>query len=163
MKSLLYAAIPAILFVVAGPVSSAERITIGGIENVVLMPWGIALEARMDTLSPASCLEVRDLRVVDNMVEFRLPIRYGRVKLRLPLIGRLWSRTTDEPCKLRPAVELSVSLGSVQFETQVTLEDHSNMEYPIIIGRGTLEKGGFLVDVNRSYILSPDRLKEILP
>lgn len=163
MKFLLYAAIPAILLMIAGPASSAERVTIGGIENVFLMPWGIALEARMDTLSPASRLEVRDLRVLDNMVEFRLPVRYGGLKLRLPLIGWLWSRTTDEPCQLRPAVELNVSLGSVQFQTQVTLDDHSTMEYPIIIGRGSLEKRDFLIDVNQSYILSSNRLKEILP
>jgi len=163
LNFLLYAVVPAILFTVSGPASSAERITIGEIENVVLMPWGIALEARIDTLAPTTSLEVRDLRVRDNMVEFRLPMRYGGLKLQLPLIGWLWSRAADDLCQLRPAVELELGLGSKRLQTQVTLNDHSSMEYPMTIGWGTLEKGTFLIDVSRSYTLSPNRLKEILP
>lgn len=162
MKILWFAIILAILLI-AGPASSAERIIIGEIENVVLMPWGIALEARIATVAPTTCLEVKDLRVRDKMVEFRLPERYGGLKLRLPLIGWLWSKTSDEPCQLRPAVELELYLGSRRFQTQVTLNDHSSMEYPMIIGWGTIEKGGFLIDVSRSYTLSPGRPKEVLP
>jgi len=163
MKFLLYAVVLAILFTVSGPASSAERITIGGIENVILMPWEIALEARIDTVAPTTCLEVRDLRVRDKMVEFRLPERYGGLQLRLPLIGWLWSKTSDEPCQLRPAVELELWLGSVHLQTAVTLNDHSYMEYPVIIGWGTLDKGGFIIDVSRSYTSSPDCFKELLP
>ena len=164
LKFLLYAVLLAILFTVSGPASAGEKITIGGVENVLLMPWGITLEARIDTREPNTCLDVRDLRVSDNTVEFRLPERYGGLQLRLPLIGRLWSRTTDEEYpQLRPAVEMDLWLGPVKVRAQVALDDHSYMEYPIIIGMRTLTQGEFLIDVNRSYMLTPNPFKKVLP
>ena len=38
-------------------------------------------------------------------------------------------------------------MGSVKIRAQVTLDDHSYMEYPMIIGMRTLTQGDFLIDV----------------
>ena len=164
MKILLHAVVLAITFTVSGPASAGEKITIGGVENVLLMPWGITLEALIDTREPNTCLDVRDLRVSDNTVEFRLPERYGGLQLRLPFIGWLWSKATDEEYpQLRPAVEMDLWLGPVKVRAQVALDDHSYMEYPIIIGMRTLTQGEFLIDVSRSHMLTPTPFKKELP
>lgn len=155
MKALLCAVVFVIMFPVPGPANAGEKITIGGVEKVFLMPWEIPLEARIDTREPNTCLDVRDLRISDNTVEFRLPERYGGLQLRLPLIGWLWSKTTyEEYPQLRPAVEMDLWLGPVKIRAQVTLDDHSYMEYPIIIGMRTITQGEFLIDVGRSYLVT---------
>ena len=157
MKNLLYAVAFVTVLTVSGVACAGEKITIGGVETVFLMPWGIPLEARIDTREPNTCLDVRDLRISDNTVEFRLPERYGYggLQLRLPLIGWLMSKTTDEEYpQPRPAVEMDLWLGSVKVRAQVALDDHSYMEYPIIIGLRTLTQGDFLIDVDRSNTLS---------
>ena len=87
MKNLFYAVAFVIVLTVSGSACAGEKIAIGAVERVFLMPWGITLEARIDTREPNTCLDVRDLRVSDNTVEFRLPERYGGLQLRLPLIG----------------------------------------------------------------------------
>jgi len=161
MKNLFYTVAFAIVLTVSGSACAGEKITIGAVEKVFLMPWGIPLEARIDTREPNTCLDVRDLRVSDNTVEFRLPERYGGLQLRLPLIGWLRSKTTDEEYpQLRPAVEMDLLLGGVKIRAQVALDDHSYMEYPIIVGMRTLRQGGFLIDVDRSNTLSPSRPRE---
>jgi len=162
MKSLSLALVFAILFTAVGPASSGERITIGEVEEVVIVPLGIALPARIDTGSGMSSLGVRDFSVQGEMVEFSLPAKFGNLKLRLPLLGWQRIKTTEGPGKRRPVVELELRLGSVPLHTQVTLNNRSHMKYPLLIGRKTLEKGSFIVDVSRSYTLLPEGRQEVL-
>ena len=54
-------------------------------------------------------------------------------------------------------------LGPVKVRAQVALDDHSYMEYPIIIGMKTLTQGEFLIDVSRSHMLTPTPFKKVIP
>ena len=56
-----------------GEASAGEKMTIGEVEEVVLMPWGVRLPARIDTGAATSSLDARELIVKDKMAEFRLP------------------------------------------------------------------------------------------
>jgi hypothetical protein len=163
MKSLSLALVFAILSIAARPASSGERITIGGVEEVVIVSLGISLPARVDTGSGMSSLGVRDFSVQGKMVEFSLPAKFGDLKLRLPLLGWRRIKTTEGPGKRRPVVEMELRLGSGSLYTQVTLNNRSRMRYPLLIGRNTLGKGSFIVDVSRSYTLLPELRQEELP
>jgi hypothetical protein len=147
-------------------IHAVEKVLIGGVEKVALLPWGVVLPARIDTGAGMSALDVRDLKLEGKTVEFRLPERYGDLLIRLPLAGWRGIKKAGGPRKRRPAVEMDLCLGNVRIRTLVTLCDRSNMEYPLLIGRKALRgnpEAHFIIDVSRSHTLSPNCTKVDLP
>ena len=145
--------ITVLFFLSAGKGDAGEKITIGEVEDVVLMPWRVKLPARIDTGATTSSLDARDLKVKNNMAEFKLPKKYGGLQLRLPVVGWLEVRSADFKEK-RPVVEIMFCLGPKLIHTQVTLNDRSTVRYPLIIGRNVL-KDNFVVDCMHSHCLPP--------
>jgi hypothetical protein len=143
----------ALFLLVAEKGNAEEKITIGEVEDVVLMPWRVKLPARIDTGAATSSLDARDLKVKNNMAEFKLPKKYGGLQLRLPVVGWLDVRSADFKEK-RPVVEIMFCLGPKLIHTQVTLNDRSTVRYPLIIGRNVL-KDNFVVDCMHSNCLPP--------
>ena len=137
----------------SGTVNAGEKITIGEVEDVVLMPWRVKLPARIDTGAATSSLDARDLKVKNNIAEFKLPKKYGGLSLRLPVIGWQDVRSADFKEK-RPVVEIKLCMGPKLIHTQVTLNDRSTVRYPLIIGRNVL-KDNFVVDCMHSNCLPP--------
>ena len=138
---------------VAGKGDAGEKITVGEVEEVILLPWRVKLPARIDTGATTSSLDARDLKVKNNMAEFKLPKKYGGLQLRLPVVGWLDVRSADFKEK-RPVVEIMFCLGPKLIHTQVTLNDRSTVRYPLIIGRNVL-KDNFVVDCMHSHCLPP--------
>lgn len=130
-----------------------EKVTVGEVEDVVLLPWKIKLPARIDTGAGRSCLDARDIRIDGGMVEFRLPEQYGGTPLRLPIKGRQNVKSVQGRMK-RVIVEIEICIGSRRFLTTVNLADRSSMEYPLLMGRNVLAHG-FIVDVSKSRLLPP--------
>jgi hypothetical protein len=142
-----------ISLLVPGTAGAEEKIIIGTIEDVVLLPWGARLPARIDTGAAKSSLDARDLRVQDDMVEFKLPQKYGGLQLRLPIIEWRHVRSPDAR-ERRPVVELEICLGSKRIRTKVNLTDRSMVKYPLILGRNFLREN-FVVDVKRRKTAPP--------
>jgi hypothetical protein len=139
---------------VPGTIYADEKIVIGGIEEVVLLPWRVRLPARIDTGAAKSSLDAQDLKVQDEMVEFKLPKKHGGLKLRLPIIE--WRHVrTPEGLEPRPIVELEICLGSRRIRTEVNLADRSMVKYPLILGRNFL-KENYIVDVKRRKTAPPN-------
>ena len=136
-----------------GEASAGEKMTIGEVEEVVLMPWGVRLPARIDTGAATSSLDARELIVKNNMAEFRLPKKYGSLRLRLPVIEWQKIRSADFR-ERRPVVEMTFCVGPKLIRCQVTLNDRSTVSYPLIIGRNVL-KNMFVVDCMHSNCLPP--------
>jgi hypothetical protein len=136
-----------------GEVSAEEKITIGEVEEVVLMPWGVRLPARIDTGAATSSLDARELTIKKNIAEFRLPKMYGGLRLRLPVKGWQKIRSADFT-ERRPVVEMSFCIGPKLIRTLITLNDRSTVTYPLIIGRNIL-KNKFVVDCMHSNCLPP--------
>ena len=147
---LLVLIIPLLL---VGGASAGEKMTIGEVEDVVLMPWGVRLPARIDTGAATSSLDARELNVKNNMAEFRLPKKYGSLQLRLPVIEWQKIRSADFT-EQRPVVEITFCMGPKLIRTQVTLNNRSTVSYPLIIGRNVL-KDKFVVDCMHSNCLPP--------
>jgi hypothetical protein len=142
-----------ILLLLLGEANAEDKMVIGEVEEVVLIPWGVRLPARIDTGAATSSLDARELIVKNNTAEFRLPKMYGGLPLRLPVIEWQKIRSADFR-ERRPVVEITFCLGPKLIHTQVTLNDRSTVSYPLIIGRNVL-KNKFVVDCIRSNCLPP--------
>ncbi len=142
-----------IILLVPGKGKAGDKITIGEVEDVILMPWGVRLPARIDTGAATSSLDARELKVKNNMAEFKLPKRYGGLQLHLPV--REWQdiRSADFKEK-RPVVEITVCMGPKMLHIDVNLNDRSTVKYPLILGRNAL-KDHFVVDCEQTHCLPP--------
>jgi len=136
-----------------GRVKAEEKIPIGLVEDVIILPWGVKLPARIDTGAATSSLDARGLTIKDNIAEFRLPKKVGGLRLRLPIIEWQTVRSAEARDR-RPVVEIEICLGSKQLRTQVNLNDRSKVKYPLIIGRNVLTEN-FVVDCMKSHCAPP--------
>jgi hypothetical protein len=136
-----------------GMVNAEEKLAIGLVEDVILLPWGVRLPARIDTGAASSSLDARELKVENNVADFKLPDPYGGLKLRLPVVGWKTIRTSESR-ERRPVVEMEICLGPKPLRIKVNLNDRSMVKYPLIIGRNALKKN-FLVDCMKSNCLPP--------
>jgi hypothetical protein len=145
-----------ILLLMASPTVGAEpMMTLGAVEDVILSRWKVKIPARIDTGAATSSLDVCELkRLSRKEVEFKLPDRCGGHKIRMPVIAWRTVKSTEGSTERRPVVEMELCLGPKRLRTEVTLNDRSLMEFPLLIGRKTLE-GNFVVDVSRSKTLPP--------
>jgi hypothetical protein len=142
-----------VFLLTAGSAGAEEKTVLGGVEDVILLPWRIKLPARIDTGAAKSSLDAREIKVQDDTIEFKLPRKYGGLQIRLPIMGWRHIRT-PEGLERRPVVEVEICLGSKRFRTLVNLTDRSMVKYPLILGRNALREN-FLVDVKRRRILPP--------
>lgn len=133
--------------------AAQKEITIGTVEDVVLIPWGVKVRARIDTGAAKSSLDARELSIEDKMAVFNLPEKYGGTRVRLPILD--WRHVrTNEGLKRRPVVAIELCIGPKRLRTLVALDDRSKVKYPFLIGRNTL-KGNFVVDVKRRHLAPP--------
>jgi len=142
----LYVSAAALLLSASG-FSWAAKLTIGPVVDVTILPWGLRLSARVDTGAATSVLGVRNLRRVDNVAEFEFREKWGGQRVRLPVMDMRKVRSADGRVETRPVVEMTLSVGTETFKTQVMLDDRSRMTYAMLIGRRALS-GRCVVDVD---------------
>jgi hypothetical protein len=128
------------------------KTVIGAVEEVVLFPWGVKVPARIDTGSDRSSLDVRDLTTKHKVAQFRLPGKYGNTLISLPIVRYVHVLSADSR-ERRPVVEIELCVGSKRMCAQVNLNNRSQVEYPLILGRDVLNKG-FIVDCSQERLLS---------
>ena len=126
-----------------------EKITLGVAEDVLLLPWGVKMPARIDTGAATTSLDARELSVEGNMANFKLPEQYGGKRLRVPIVDWRTIRSAEAREK-RPVVEMEFCLGGRNVRERVNLNDRSRVKYPLIIGRNVL-RHHFVVDCMRSH------------
>jgi hypothetical protein len=134
-----------------------EKISIGLVEDVILLPWGVKLPARIDTGAATSSLDARELKIHDNIAEFKLPKKYGGAQLTLPVVGWKTIRSAESR-ERRPIVEMELCVGPKRLLINVNLNDRSVVKYPLILGRNVL-KENFVVDCMHSHCLPPSCLE----
>lgn len=130
-------------------VKGAEKIVIGGVERVTIMPWGISLTARIDSGASISSIDIENFSISGKKVKFRLPERAGGKELELPLLGWRMVKSAGAGPQRRPVVEMEICLGGKKIKTPITLSNRSLMEHPMVVGRQALE-GNFIIDVSQA-------------
>jgi len=153
--TVMKAVLLSLVFMIGGgsPADAKEKIRVGAVENVVLLPWGVVMPARIATGAATSSLDARDITVKGKTVEFHLPQEYGGQKVRLPIV-RWRTIKSAEARDRRPVVAVEMCIGSKRVKTQVNLNDRSNVKYPLLIGRNTLDRD-FVVDCGTSFCAEP--------
>lgn len=149
--------LPWILFfpvTMAPAADSKEKVTIGEIENVVILPWGVKMPARIDTGAKMTSLDARDIKVRKGIVTFKLRPRYGSKEFTLPVAYQRFYRSSVGREK-RPVVMMEICLGSHRRKILVNLSDRTKLRFPILIGRNVLNEH-FLVDVSQKNLVEPD-------
>jgi hypothetical protein len=142
------------LFLIGEQVNASDRVTIGLVEEVILLPWGVKMPARIDTGAATSSLDVRDLTVKKKVAEFRLPDKYGSTTIRLPV--KAWQVIRSaEARERRPVVEVELCVGPKQLRARVNLNNRSQVQYPFLIGRNILQEN-FLVDCMKEFCNPPN-------
>jgi hypothetical protein len=152
---LFRALIPAVifLFIFAGPLFAQEKVTLGTVEEVILLPWRVKIMARIDSGAATTSLHARDLKVIDKIAEFILPTNSGELALKLPV--KRWVRVKSSlGHQRRPVVDLDLCIGPKRVTVRANLADRSNLKYPLLIGRNTL-KSDFVIDCTQNMCAPP--------
>lgn len=150
---ILFAAVFIFCLTWGGTVESAEKVTVGLVEEVILLPWGVRIPARVDTGAATSSLDARDLTIKGKTVEFRLPEKYGGLRISRPIVAWRTIRSAEARDQ-RPVVVLEFCLGSQVIRARVNLNDRSQVKYPLLIGRNALKKN-FVVDCMKERCAPP--------
>jgi hypothetical protein len=149
----LLAAIFIFCLVWGGTVESAEKVTVGLVEEVILLPWGVRIPARVDTGAATSSLDARDISIKGKTVEFSLPQKYGGLRISRPIVAWRTVRSAEAQDE-RPVIVLQFCLGSQVVRARVNLNDRSQVKYPLLVGRNALKKN-FVVDCMKERCAPP--------
>jgi hypothetical protein len=149
-------------------VSLGSKLVIGATATVEEVKTDLLFKARVDTGATTSSLHVEDYvieneaaRMVDNVgknIRFRIKNHDGESEWLKSKIAYVTVIKTSADLEKRYKVHLTLRLHEVQKRVLVTLNDRSQMKYPMLLGRNFL-RGDFIVDVdskkNRAAKASP--------
>ncbi|WP_437883199.1 ATP-dependent zinc protease family protein [Pseudomonas sp. LRF_L74] len=157
-------ALPLFALLLAGTLAQAAPAQgVGWIENGLLLPDNLPFKMKMDTGALTSSLDAEGIQRFEKngekWVRFKVESR-GRDDKRSE---RTYERKVERNVKVRgaggsdsrPVVLMKVCIGNQAYEEQFTLRDREDMNYPVLIGRRTLEHLG-PVDVSRTFTIKPN-------
>lgn len=134
---------------------------LGWVENARLPDPGMDLKAKLDTGAETSSLDARILKKFrkagKRWVRFVVADResgeeFVIVRERVRTIGVVQH---DGSRQTRPVVTLEVCIAGRLLETEVSLIDRSEFNYPLLLGRSALESFA-LVDAGNTFLSQPD-------
>jgi hypothetical protein len=142
------------------------KLLFGATEWIWLDAADQALPARIDTGATSSSLSAVDITIFErngnDWASFYVahPTITRRIQIESPLIKHVRIRqATTEEVERRPIVRLSIRIGDLNEKVLFTLTDRSNMEYPVMLGRGFI-KDIAVVDVARTHIQPKPRHRD---
>lgn len=142
-----------------------DKKIIGWREYVDLPEWGIHnIRAKVDTGARTSSLHVDDVKILENdsikfsvVVSEKGPVRRKWVVARIIKKGKVKSSTGHKTH--RWYVKTVLKIGKFEHLITVNLTDRGGMTFRMLLGR-TAIKEVFLVDVERSFLISRKKKKE---
>lgn len=112
--------------------------------------------AKIDTGADSSSMHATDVMVLDNVLECKIA---GRSMSFTDFTDRK-VRSSNGVWQHRYLVTLPVKIGKVEYDMKLTLNDRSEMNYEMLIGRRFLRTHKLLVDVGRRHITKGKANKE---
>ena len=140
---------------IPGSAWSGEKLVMGYIETVQVLPENLKLRAKLDTGAHTSAIDARDITRFERdggpWVRFNVSDRKGKTAtFERPMIRVVRVRRSDTPTTTRPVVMLVLCLGGQYRHEAVTLTNRSHLSTPVLIGRSML-RDRFLVHAARKY------------
>lgn len=150
----------------AGPLyaNPVEKNVFGWIEMITLPPEHVEAKAKFDSGALTSSMHARNIerfeKKGDEWVRFEVDLKgmvdengTGAVFER-PVYRNVIIRGAGGE-ERRPIVLMNICIGDQVYEEQFSLEDRSDMIYPILIGRRTIQHLG-LIDVTQTFQQKPN-------
>ncbi len=132
----------------------------GWVENVGFADFEFELKAKLDTGAATSSLDARNVRRFKRgkkrYVSFTVIDRKTgeEVNLELNYVRTVRIKRHGMDNQRRPIVFITVCLGTLTREVEVTLTDRSEFLYPVLLGRSFLE-GYTIVDPSLTFTNKP--------
>ncbi|MGH8332317.1 MAG: ATP-dependent zinc protease family protein [Pseudomonas sp.] len=135
----------------------------GWVEEGVLMPENISVKIKLDTGALTSSLDAKDLEPFEKdgekWVRFNVEVKDTETGKQ---VSTSFERKVERRIKVRgaggeerrPVVSMSICIGDHIYHEQFSLKNRGKMNYPVLIGRRTLENLG-AVDVSRTFTMEP--------
>ena len=164
-KCLLQSAI--LLSLCTAPAFAATQQVLGWVEEGLILPENLAVKFKLDTGALTSSMHAEDIERFEkdgeDWVRFNIELEDIATNKQ---VNAQFERQVERGIKVRgaggserrPVVLMKVCLGDQVYEEQFSLNDRDRMNYPVLVGRRTLEKIG-LVDSNQTFTVEPDCAK----
>ncbi|BBA35232.1 uncharacterized protein sS8_3289 [Methylocaldum marinum] len=139
-----------------------EKTVMGWLESVFLKPWSIRVTAKLDTGAKTSSLHAEDIEHFtkdgQEWVRFTL-IGAGdddkTVVVERPRVRTVYIKERRARATRRDVVTMVLCKNGRDYETEFTLIDRSNFNYPVLLGRSFL-KDVALVDSGDTFLYKAD-------
>ena len=130
---------------------------LGWREWVTLPSYNLRLKAKIDTGAKTSSIHASNIQVYQkgkvDMVKFRLfHLKYS-FEVETKLVDYKKIKSSFGETELRPMIHLKIQIGKDIWITDFTLAQRSNLTYPMLIGRNTLNKK-HIIHSHKSFIAS---------
>ena len=143
--------------------ASTQKNVIGWVEKGKIMPWGVVTKLKMDTGALTSSMQAENIKDFkkdgEKWVRFNIEITDESTGKK---VEKVFERKVLRRVKLsgaggvdrRVSVLMKLCVGDTIYEEQFTLADRDRFNYPVLIGRRTIEHLGF-VDVSKTFTIEP--------
>ena len=138
------------------------KLVVGGLEHVYIPSAKVTLKARIDTGAKTSSIHATDVKEFERdgkrWVKFKLISDTNHfIEKTLPVFRTVRiKQDADTESQRRYVVKMKINLGTISQLVEVTLNDRSNLLYPVLIGRNYLN-GVAIVDVSKKYLTQPKK------
>lgn len=143
-----------------------EQTVMGWIEWAVLIPWGVEVKVKLDSGAKTSSLHAESIERFEKegkaWVRFIIPIeekegeKVRQIPVERPLIRNVKIKRHHGDSQRRPVVSLKFCLNGKRHETQFSLVDRSQLNYPVLLGRRFL-KNVAIIDPSKTFLANEGR------
>lgn len=158
VKNCLYKAI-FVCFLCLASKGYADKQILGLIEQVKLYPYGLVLDAKLDTGADSCSLHASDIKEFtkdgNKWVKFTIEDRYGKkVNWESEVARSVRIKRLHGNSQVRKTIRVGLCLGGVYKMSELTLVDRGNFNYQMLVGKRYLS-GDFVVDPAVTYTMDP--------
>lgn len=138
-----------------------EKLVMGWLETVFLQPINLRVTAKLDTGAKTSSVHAGKVERFerDGVPWVRFAFIAGEDKKSLlierPLVRTAIIKERQSRSSTRDVVKLTICKNGKYYETEFTLNDRSNFNYPILLGRSFLAEVA-LVDSSSTFLYKAD-------
>ncbi|GLZ89592.1 hypothetical protein Pres01_56430 [Metapseudomonas resinovorans] len=135
----------------------------GWVEEGLIQPENISVKIKLDTGALTSSMDAKDLERFDKggeqWVRFNVEVKDSQTG---KMANASFERKVVRNVKVRgaggaerrPVVLMQMCIGTRLYKEEFSLKDRGKMNYPVLIGRRTLQHVG-AVDASRTFTMEP--------
>ncbi|ROZ83146.1 ATP-dependent zinc protease [Pseudomonas neustonica] len=137
--------------------------SLGWLEEGVIMPEDVTVKFKLDSGALTSSMHAQHIERFEKDGEdwVRFQVELEDIKTE-QTVASTFERPLERNLKVRgaggseerPVVKMEVCVGEEVLNQEFSLRDRSNMHYPVLLGRRTLDELG-MVDTSRTFTTKP--------